>query len=289
MNNGVPFKKWSKGLLGMASKSLVAVVLTAGIFSSSNAQAVDSFFDVFVALSESGQVVMQTVDSGEFPFPPPPLNFPDIETAAPGNQTIDIEIVALSLVSSSRIPMNIGTPDPSGSFQVDSFFDITYQVNATDSTGTTTNTTDSFFDIAVSMLVTPEAPVILPTGEESRGFATEILSVSLSESNPVPLSGAPDFDLAIQLTEGQATKSDGHVTVLKSPAGGGGNTYAVDSFFDVFVEISVDGGPLVSSLENSQLRFQSQNVTTIVPEPSSLLLGALASVGLLLRRKNKQT
>lgn len=284
MSISVLFGKRHEGLFRMASPSLVATAFVVAFFCSSNAQAVDSFFDVFIDLSESGQMVMQPVDSGgAFPFPPPPLDFPDIDLGVPGGATVDIEIVALSLVSSQ--PIIVGDPDPrDGAFQIDSFFDIAYEVNATDSTGTSTFNVDSFFDIAYSMLVIPGPPEILPNGDESRTFDTEILSMDLSGVSPIDLFGDPDFDFAIQLLPGSPSAPDGHVTVLKSPAPGGGDTFNVDSFFDVFVEISVNGGPLVSSTQDSQLRFQAQGSFT-TPEPSSLLLGALASMGLLIRRK----
>lgn len=63
------------------SKSLVAAALLVALLSGGNARA-DSFFDIFVDLWDSGQVVMQPVNSdGAFPFPPPPLNFPDLGAA----------------------------------------------------------------------------------------------------------------------------------------------------------------------------------------------------------------
>ena len=96
-----------------------AATLLIGILSGRNAHA-DSFFDIFVDLWDSGQVVMQPVEGSAYPFPPPPLNFPDLGAAG----AIDIELVSLSLRSSQ--PLVVSPPDPSGQFVVDSFFDITY-------------------------------------------------------------------------------------------------------------------------------------------------------------------
>ena len=88
----------------------IVLALLVGLMSSGNARA-DSFFDVYTELWDTGQVVMQPIDSqGAFPFPPPPLDFPELPSADGG--TVQIEMVSLSLRSSA--PLNI-THDPAGS------------------------------------------------------------------------------------------------------------------------------------------------------------------------------
>ena len=103
--------------------------------------------------------------------------------------------------------------------------------------------------------------------------------MSLSGQHHIDLTGDPDFDFAIQLQEGVAAGLDGHVTVLKLAGGGGAEAaFTVDSFFDVFVEISLDRGPPAPSVENSQLRLLSHN-NVGVPEPATwgmLAFGLLA-------------
>ena len=125
------------------------------------------------------------------------------------------------------------------------------------------------------MLVTPGNVEILPTGDEVHTFDTEMLSLSLSGQHHIDLAGDPDFDFAIQLQEGVAAGLDGHVTVLKlaGGGGGGGGGFVVDSFFDVFVELSLDGGPPTPSAENSQLRMLSHN-NVGVPEPATCGMAA---------------
>jgi len=242
-----------------STMSMAALLVT--LLSSGNARA-DSFFDIFVDLWDSGAIEMSPVDSAAFPFPPPPLDFPDVGTAG----MIDIEMVSLSLRSVG--PMIVNPPEPTGQFTVDSFFDIEYQINATNGNDPPSHVIDSFFDVQYSMEVTPDRTVVLPSGDEQRTFDIELVALNLTSSQPIDLTGEPDFNLAIQLQEGFPAGSDGHVTVLK--LAGGGNEFQVDSFFDVFVELSIDGGSPIPSTQNSQVRLFSS-----VPEPSTCVMFAL--------------
>ena len=71
-------------------------------------------------------------------------------------------------------------------------------------------------------------------GERTGSWDTEILSMSLS--GDVRLPGGGSLQLMIQESPGQA--SQGHVTIADL----GNGQFNVDSFFDVFAELSVDGG-----------------------------------------------
>jgi hypothetical protein len=244
---------------------LVACLLT------TTAAKADSFFDIFVDLWDSGQVVMQPdLSPSSYPFPPPPLDFPPVDTAV---GTVDIEIVALSLRSSAPIQISPPSPRDGDPFVVDSFFDVEYQINVTDSTGTWQ--VDSFFDVEYRMEVTPQQPL----GDEVRVFDTEMVSLSLAGSKPLPLPGGGSVPLAVQLLEAQPAAFDGHVTVLK--LAGDGN-FQVDSFFDIFTEVSLDGGAFMRPIDDGPVRMRSQ---IQVPEPSSMVLATLlvAGAGLLCR------
>lgn len=264
----------------VASKALLAVALLVWLAGSSSAQTFDSFFDIWVDAWDTGQVHMQPVNSGgAFPFPPPPLDFPNVGASG----AIDIEMVSLSLRSSA--PVVVSPPDPTGHFTVDSFFDIEYDITASNGSTPSTHVVDSFFDIEYSMEVTPGQIQTLPTGEEAQTFDIELVSLSLTSVQPIDLTGQPDFNFAIQLVEGFDPGLDGHVTVLK--LAGGGNTFQVDSFFDVFVELSVDGLAPVASQQDSQLRLAS---SVTVPEPSTfgiLAFGLLAPLLFAHRRRKR--
>jgi hypothetical protein len=64
----------------------------------------------------------------------------------------------------------------------------------------------------------------------------------------------------------------------------GGGMYHIDSFFDVFTELSIDGG--MTWIPNAGLRGTRVNLGG-VPEPSSILLASLAffGIGVLARRR----
>jgi hypothetical protein len=59
----------------------------------------------------------------------------------------------------------------------------------------------------------------------------------------------------------------------------GGGLYHIDSFFDVFTELSIDGG---SSWIPSDY---STRMTLVTPEPTTLALLGLGVVALLLRKR----
>ena len=60
--------------------------------------------------------------------------------------------------------------------------------------------------------------------------------------------------------------------MLKLAGGGGGGGYQIDSFFDVFTELSVDGGQSFVPAFNPTHLVSSQ---TIVPEPATWTLAVM--------------
>ncbi len=174
-----------------------------------------------------------------------------------GGSTVDIEIVSLSLVRTSD-PLTDLPPDGETA-RADSFFDVFIEVTAD---GGNTFVIDSFFDVFVELSIENKS------GSANEPWQTEMLSMDLS-AHSTPLPGNNTLDIRLSPT-------------LRSYGGhgyedqGGGN-FQVDSFFDVFLEASVNGGtwtPADGAVNMS-----------VVPEPATLSLLALGGVALIRRRK----
>ena len=141
---------------------------------------------------------------------------------------------------------------PSGDWTIDSFFDITFEVN---------------FEGQPPLTATGSGHIVgTGSGTTFRTFETEMLSLDLTSDSPV------------RFRESQTLASLGGATIESLPSG----DFRIDSFFDVFVEISLDGGATWSP------SVGAVNLTS-TPEPNSLTLfamGALAFAFLLRRRQS---
>ena len=133
------------------------------------------------------------------------------------------------------------TPTPSG-WSIDSTFNFTYNVDLRRGNDPFTTHTG-----------TGTAHVVgtAPLGLEPRAFEMEMLSFDISGV----YNGVSPF----LIRESPTIASTGNTTI-ESLAGG---QYRIDSFFDVFTEMSVDGG---------------QTWFPMVPEPSTAMLMILAAV-----------
>jgi len=113
-------------------------------------------------------------------------------------------------------------------------------------------------------------------------FDAEILSMAIAGG------GLP---MGVQIRESPTKASTGHSSVTPLAGGGG---YMVDSFFDIFTEVSTDGGgswwPVTqTSLDGGQtwsLSAQSARIDGL-PEPATLCLLGLGVAGLLARWRRK--
>jgi hypothetical protein len=160
------------------------------------------------------------------------------------SNTIDIELVALSLTSIDPAGEVVPMPPPGQTFQVDSFFDVFFEVSVDGNSFQV----DSFFDITYR--VSP--------GNTTGSWDTEMVSMSLSGQIP----GGPLIDMRAS----PSLPSPGEVVVSDLPDG----TFQVDSFFDVFIELSVDGGPFVPADGATRIVMDA-----ITPEPASMALMAI--------------
>lgn len=126
---------------------------------------------------------------------------------------------------------------------------------------------DSFFDIFVDLDMVV-GPVV---GSPVEVIPIEIVALHLTSVNPIPLPSG------VQIRENPGLPSLGQTTIV--PLGGG--MYHIDSFFDVFTELSLDGGQTwIPGDRPAHMRLTSGPV----PEPATLALGGAALAAALRRR-----
>jgi hypothetical protein len=191
---------------------------------------------------------------------------------------VPVEILSLSLTSPPTTMGTVPLPPPGGSATVDSFFDIFTELSV--GGGSPPVAIDSFFDITYR---------IAGGGGSggSGGFAPdgtwpiELLSMNLT-GNPPGLG-------PIMIRESPTLASVGQHTLHPmpgTPSMPGGELF-IDSFFDVFTELSLDGGQTWTPAD-APLRM---TITGIVPEPGTIALAMLgvAGCGMLVRRRRTLT
>jgi hypothetical protein len=109
-----------------------------------------------------------------------------------------------------------------------------------------------------------------PTAGDIQTFGSQV-DFMLSE---LPVQGGDPIAIMIRESPTRASSGGGSCAAL----GGGGGGYMIDSFFDIYTEVSTDGG------QNWSLSAQSARIDGL-PEPATLSLLALGGLGALLRRR----
>jgi hypothetical protein len=171
---------------------------------------------------------------------------------------------------------------PSGQFQINSFFDIFTELDRTPPPAPGTFRIDSFFDVFTELSIEPLANpglavVALPTSqikiETTAGgagnpvtYQTEMLQMDLTGG------GLPG---GILVRESPTLPSTGQTSITNL----GGGQFQISSFFDVFTELSVDGGQTWSP-GNQALHL----VGSATPEPSTAILLCLGLAALIAPR-----
>ena len=171
----------------------------------------------------------------------------------------NIELVSMSLVC--RDPVDVTPPLPlEGAtiyYGVNSFFDVFTEFRI----GGVEYGIDSFFDVFTELIIEDDS---LPGT-----FATEIVSMSLSGA-PLPVAGGN----LLRISPNPSLSSQGGHNITDI----GGGQYHIDSFFDVFTELSIDGG-------QSWIPINEPMRITGTPEPATICLLGLGGLALLRKRR----
>ena len=142
---------------------------------------------------------------------------------------------------------------PQGGAPIQSFFDVFVDIELTLDNGG--NWSPSTVTAPCVVRISPP-----PTAPPNQTFQTEMLSMSLT-SGGVMIRESPTLP-----SQGQTTKQDL-----------GGGLYRIDSFFDVFTELSLDGG------QSWHPASQTMHVTTIDRNPTPTRAGTWGTVKILYR------
>jgi hypothetical protein len=172
----------------------------------------------------------------------------------------------------------VSFPTPGGVYQIDSFFDVFTELQQVAPPGPGTTSIDSFFDVFT------EIGLSLPGGPfQIRESPTRQSTIRTTNSGPLPTGDGFIYDtemLSLDLVggtmppdtmirESPTKQSTGKTTIRESPTLPG--LYHIDSFFDVFTELSIDGGQTWTPADGPMH-------LTGVPEPSTLTLAGLGLV-----------
>lgn len=202
------------------------------------------------------------VASGQDRFPVPGSIYRSQNgTTFPLYDAVSVGILSMDLTGTGGLvgpSDSVALPSPGETFQVDSFFDVFTEL----SVGGDNYSVDSFFDITYD---------INAGGASSAGsWDTEMVSMLLS-------GDAGGYSVVIR--ESPTLRSTGTHSVTDL----GNGEFQVDSFFDVFTELSIDGGGTFAPASSS-IRLR---LTGIVPEPSSVILSliGMSGLGMITRRR----
>lgn len=171
--------------------------------------------------------------------------------------------------------VEVDTPSsgpPGGSFPppgqiADSFFDITYRIGFTDGQNNPIGTLMG--DGSVRFL---RRNVSDPNHPETLMFDTEMLQLDIRGSSPLG---------PLMIRESPTLPSRGASRIDDL----GGGQYHIDSFFDVFTELSLDGGQSWIPSRGDGPGGSTHFAASPVPEPASVATLGLGVLALLRKRR----
>jgi hypothetical protein len=186
----------------------------------------------------------------------------------------------------SANPTLVTYSTPSGQYRIDSFFDVFPEFQRFPEP--TATEVHSFFDIFTEIDLAPPggAPVIRDTTSQQsmrlNGLppGTPYPHVINTEMLQLDISGG-GLPSGMRIRESPTLASLGKTTILADTPSG---PYHIDSFFDVFTELSLDGGQTWTPSDSAM------HISGNTPEPSSVMLalfGALALSPFGARRGNR--
>jgi hypothetical protein len=222
---------------------LLSVLLVLGLAQASNATVEQGALNAVVAPWGFSLVPVpgQTVDY--YPFPPDPVS-------GERHKVGDGHVTLMKLYDDSA---KVKWPPPIEPYRFDSFFDIFTEISPPNGPPVT------LFGLG--------RVVFTEVAEATNTFTTEMLSMDLRESPTSPL----------MIRESPTKQSLGRTTVRESPTKSG--TYQIDSFFDIFTELSLDGGltwtPASVLDNNGAIVPVPLEVSGPVPEPCTLIIWSL--------------
>lgn len=152
-------------------------------------------------------------------------------------------------------------PAPRDSFVIDSFFDIFTEVSLDGGLSWMPIHTSGHGVIQYNLVYMDPL---------ARLYDTEMLALDIEGGELPP---------GVMIRESPTMLSHGWTDIFALDGGGGGGGYQIDSFFDVFTELSFDGG---------QTWAPSQTPLHLIgsPEPATLSLLALGGLAMALRRRS---
>jgi hypothetical protein len=232
---------------------------------------ITSFFDIFTELSLDGGANWQQPTSGpvhvelrcnapekQFPNPNlPPLTGKYVSPAQ--FHALYAQGIVISNVSHRRFTRNLPPPAPGASSTHSFNSDIDMMISL--------NGGATFTHAIAPAAVSVKVDSTVDDAGETRYFDTEMLSLNISGGNLPP---------GVMIRESPTRQSLGRTSIRQSSGGGGGNGGVsppsdISSFFDIFTEVSLDGGgtwnPSMSGPVNMSLDF---DVTGPCVGPSSL-------------------